>query len=79
MGVFPKPLLFIKGARRHIGLHTQDGFDALLVAFFIKIDHAVHGPMIRNRQGIHFKRHGAGHQFWNPSRAVQQAVLRMYM
>ncbi len=63
---------FIKaGAGRHIDLAADNGLDPLLFAGFIKIDAAVHGPVVGNRQRLLAQFLGPLRQLGHPASAVQ--------
>ena len=70
MGIFPLAFPVLEGAGRHIGFHAQNGFDPLLLAFLVKIDHPVHGPMVRDGQSVHAQGFGFFHQLRNSGGAV---------
>ena len=73
------PLLDSVATGRHIGLHAYDRLDPLLLAFPIKIDDAVHDPVIRDSHGGLAQGFGSRHQGRDAGRSIQQRVLGMDM
>ena len=62
---------FIKAAAgSYIGLHAKDGFDPRLGAGLVKIDDAVHGPMVGDGKGGLSQGLCPGYQLINPGGAV---------
>src|SRR5579864_1109098 len=62
-----------------ICLVTDDGVDAIRLAFAVKLDGAIQVAVIGEGQGIHALLFGVLHEFGNAVRAVEQAVVAMAM
>ena len=78
--VFPACHLTVKpGVRGHIDLTAQDRIDALPPCLSVKIDHAVHDAVIRDRRAVHSQLFHPGHIFFYFIGPVQQTVLCMDM
>ena len=67
------------GAGRHIGFHAEYRLYAVLFALLIEVYNAVHGSVVGYGKGIHTKLLRPGHKLVYAGRAVQQAVLGMYV
>ena len=67
------------GPGSDIDLTANDRLDALCLAGPVKFDHAKHDPVVRNGQGVHSKFLRPRYQGFDPGRAIQKAVFRMYM
>ena len=65
------------GARSHIGLHADDGLDALLLAGTIKINDSIHYAMVGDSERGLPHCFCARNQIRNACRAVEQAILGM--
>ena len=63
--------------RRKIRLAADDGTDSLLLRFLIKINDAVHRPVIGDRDGIHAKFLRACDKLGDAARTVEKAVTCM--
>ena len=72
-------LTFLAGAGSKINLAANNGLNALLLAFFIKINRAIHDAMVGNGQMFHAQFFGAGHQLLDAGGTIQQTELRMNM
>ncbi len=71
--------LILHAPGRRIDLASQDGLDALLLGFFIKVDDAKHNAVVGNGAGIHAQLLYRCNQLADSGGAIQQAVFCMYM
>ncbi len=80
IAVFPGNILPVKpGPGRHIDLTADNRLNSRIFTGTVKVDHAVHHAMVRNRQTVHSQRLRLGRQLRNLAGTVQQAVFRMHM
>jgi len=66
-------------AGRNVNFDTNNGFDAGLDRFFIKLDGAEHGAMIGGGHRMHAELSGTLQQIVNANGTVQQAVLSVHV
>ena len=71
--------LFIQMVLSNINLAADHGMDTLGLHGHIKVDGAVKHAVICHGAGVLTKKLKALSQFFNPARAVEQAVFRMKM
>ena len=69
---------FLHGTTQ-IDFRAQDRMNPLLFCFFIKVNHTVHHPMVRQGNGVHPQLLHPGYHFRNLTGAVQQTITAMYM
>ncbi len=62
-------------AGRHIGFHSDDGFDASLFRRPVEGNGAKHGTMVCERQRRHVHRPGARDQILNLAQTIEQRVF----
>jgi hypothetical protein len=67
------------GVGGQIKFATNQRFDALGLRLVVKVDGPVEVAVIRQRQRGHPQRCGPIHQAVDPARAVQQAIVAVYM
>ena len=77
--VIPACLPVKPGAGGYIDLAAQNGIDPRLPGRFIKINAAIHHPVIRNGRTVHPQFLYPGDVFFYLIGAVQQTVLRVYV
>ena len=63
----------------HVGLGTDDGLDALLLALFVEVDDSVHIAVIGNAQRRLAVLHSFRHEFIEARRTVQHGELGVNM
>ena len=61
--------------RRDIRLHTKDRLYSLFFAFFIKIDHTIHCPVVCDCKRMHAKSLCARNKLRDTRSSIQQAIL----
>ena len=65
------------GIGRHIHLTADDRIDSRFPGCSVKINHAIHHAMIRNRRAVHAQFFHPFYVFFDFIGSVQQGVLRM--
>ena len=63
----------------NIHLTANNGFNAALLGLFVKLHRAVHIAVIGQRNRGHPRLAGPANQVADPSRAIQQAILTVYV
>ena len=59
----------------HVGLSTKNRFDALLHAFFVELNDAIHVAVVSNAESLLTIRHSLRDQFIKTGRSVEHGVL----
>ena len=68
---------FLPHAGCQIDLTANDGMNALCLCLFIKSDCTIHDTMIGHGNSVHTKFFRTPYKFLDPTRTVEQTVLRM--
>jgi hypothetical protein len=60
-----------------IDFATKDWFDTCFLSRYIKINDAVHGPVVSYSKAVHTQLFGSGNKLGDTAHAIEQAILSM--